>query len=156
MHTVSLVKILWQLLKLSSGNEITDERTYDKRTDTLTTKPRYYHVAGYKKNHMKCQTIKNWENDLKLYVSKVHRCPRPIVFAHMAVPFGPTLQPHTWHEPWILYKLLHLWSLYPISNFLGQVMVPDLWFCCHFAYVQFDLLYILTSGPAQEQFYYEV
>ena len=43
----------------------------------------------------------------------------------------------------------YLWSLYPISNFLGQIMVPDLWFYCHFACVQYDLLYILTPCPTQ-------
>ena len=64
------------------------------------------------------------------HVSKVHRCPRPMAFAHMAVSFGPTPQPHPYHDPvskpWSLYKLFHLWSLYLISNFLGQVMVPDI------------------------------
>ena len=42
-------------------------------------------------------------------------------------------------------------SLHPISNFLEQEEQPDLWFYCHFACVQYDLLYILTPGPAQGQ-----
>ena len=36
MHTPSLEKIHWQLLKLLSGNENMDGRVYDRRTDTRT------------------------------------------------------------------------------------------------------------------------
>ena len=54
MHTPSMVKVRWWLLKLSSGNEIqTDGRTYDWRMDRNTDAqretiiPRHYRVAGY-------------------------------------------------------------------------------------------------------------
>ena len=73
----------------------------------------------------------------------------PMAFAHMAVSSGPT-PPLAWT------KLFHLWSLYPISNCLGLVMVPDLWFYCHFACVQYDLLYILTPRPTQGQLYHQI
>ena len=54
MHIPSLVKIHWCLLKLSFGNEKTDERTDVRRTDRHTDVQRetiiyrHYCVAGYK------------------------------------------------------------------------------------------------------------
>ena len=58
MHTLRLVKIHWQLLKLSSGNENMDGRTTDGRTDGRvdihrdTVVTRHYRVAGYKIKHI--------------------------------------------------------------------------------------------------------
>ena len=69
MHTPSLVKIYWCLLKLSSGNENMDGRMYDRRTDRCrwtdtrtaniiqcTIIPHHYHVAGYKKRSKQSKT----------------------------------------------------------------------------------------------------
>ena len=69
MHIPSLVKIHCYLLKLSSGNEKTDDGWMDRHTDVQheTKIPRHYCVAGYnKKKIINLSSAENAQRTVKV------------------------------------------------------------------------------------------